>query len=96
MKKLSVAALPLCVFLTAMPSQSADLIEGYRDSNARVRTTHVTRLEECMLLRIDYRSPYPSRTDVVNVCYPPLDMTPSGSRGSGGTSQTSTQNFAVQ
>lgn len=90
------AAISWFVLLSAAPSLSADMIQGYTEPQAATRTAYVTRVEECTLLRIDYRSPYPSHTDLVNVCHPPLDMTPSGSRGSGGTTTISTQSFAVQ
>ncbi|WP_162895188.1 hypothetical protein [Rhizobium terrae] len=69
----------------AAPSYSADLIEGYREKRVAPRTAYVRTERECSLLRIDYRPPYAPRTEVVNVCYTPVDLRPIGSRSSSGT-----------
>jgi len=86
----------IAAVLLSSKAYSADLIQGYKEPSHR-HTAYVTRSEECTLLRIEYRRPYSPRTEFVNNCYPPLDMTPDASRGSTGTVSTfSTSSYAVQ
>jgi hypothetical protein len=77
------AAVSLCaVLFGAAPSFSADMIEGYRPAKpykplrTHHRVVHRAELVECSLLQIDYRQPNVPHTELVRVCYPPLDMTP--------------------
>ena len=75
----------LALTMMGAPSHAADLIQGYRERPHVVRkarpahrTVVVARAEECSLLRIDYRFPYEPHAELVNVCYPPVDLRPAG------------------
>lgn len=77
---------------------SADMIQGHRETTRTKQTVYVDRSEDCFMLRIEYRRPYEPHQEFANHCLRPLDMTPEGSRGSGGTvsSEFSTRGYAVQ
>ena len=84
------------VSLSVAPAFAADLHEGYAGTQRASRHTIVSSRLECDLLRIDYRRPYIPSSEIVDVCYPPLDLTPTGSRSSGGTYITTVTSYAVQ
>ncbi|WP_105384182.1 hypothetical protein [Neorhizobium alkalisoli] len=95
------AKLPVFVLLTMAATSlgqqtayAADLAGGYRERPRVVRTTYVRRnIQECSLLRVTEWD----RSRIVEVCYPPLDLSPTPGRLSssgdffGGSSFTVTQ-----
>ncbi|KQS64531.1 hypothetical protein ASG39_11290 [Rhizobium sp. Leaf371] len=85
MKKALILALSVCgSLLSVTVASSADLIQDYPAKRYEPRAAYVATQVDCERLRIDYRFPYPRYTEVVQVCFPPVDMTPSGISGTGG------------
>ena len=97
MSKLALTAV-LLASVSAGSAFSADMIRGYRETTRTKQTVYVDRTEECQMLMIEYRRPYEPHREFANHCFPPLDMTPGGTRGSSGlvSSETSTTTYAVQ
>jgi hypothetical protein len=81
MRPFTAAASLFGMLVAAAPAMSADLIEDYPGNARQHRTAYVSELKDCSILRIDYRAPYEARREFVNVCYPPLDLSPASSGG---------------
>ncbi|KQR75789.1 hypothetical protein ASG25_14085 [Rhizobium sp. Leaf384] len=80
MYKALILALSVCgSFLSVTAASSADLIVEGGDMNRYApRAAYVATDVDCERLQIDYRFPYPRYTEIVQVCYPPVDLRPTG------------------
>ena len=97
MSRLALTAM-FIASVSAGSAFSADMIQGYPETTRTKQTVYVGRTEECHMLLIEYRRPYEPHREFANHCFPPLDMTPNGARGSSGTatSEFSTRSYSVQ
>ncbi|MEA3535465.1 hypothetical protein [Rhizobium sp. CC-YZS058] len=79
MKQICMAIAGLVALAGGEAVNAADLIEGYMPPpprhHKRVVMPVVTYVD-CSLLRVDYRPPNPPRSEIVQVCYPPLNLSP--------------------
>lgn len=79
MTRRATMAIATIVALAGVGSvNAADLIEGYVHPprhHARV-VVPVVAYVDCSLLRVDYRPPNMPHSEIVQVCYPPLNLAP--------------------
>ena len=82
-RALAVTALLYAAVLVERPAYSADMIQSYE--RPLVHQYHVRpqrpvyvrqNLEECELLLVEYRSRYEPHREIVQVCHPPLNLSP--------------------